>query len=187
MVSKRRKPARKAAPRKPRTRTLTLRARVGALEAAVFFPKVPAAPKALARFVKLDAKGNPTTGDHVAVHDSKTGLTWSAGPLQDGKDFTHADALKACTALSLAGHSDWRAPTIEELLSIVDYSRHSPAVSDVFKGPYGWTWSSTVDASNPSGDAWSVFLHGGYSDRYSQSGRIHVRAVRAGQSPQALG
>lgn len=135
------------------------------------------------RFVKLDAKGQPTAGDHVAVYDHTTDLVWTAEPLGGGKEYTHADAMKACEALELiSATKGWRAPTIQELLSIVDYTRCEPAVdSDCFKGPYAWTWSSTVAAS-PSGCAWLVALNDGGSYRYYQDSHLLVLAVRAGQS-----
>jgi hypothetical protein len=185
---------RKATPaRKPvrrRSPALSLSGRVERLEklpliSSLLFPSMPGskavAASAVPRFINVGANGKPTTGEQVAVFDSKTGLTWSAGPLGGGKDLNHVDAMKACAALDLLGQKDWRAPTIEELLSIVDYSRIEPAVNtDHFKGPFGWTWSSTI-AKAPSGYAWYVGLDGGYSGRLSVGLHGHVRAVRAGQ------
>lgn len=132
------------------------------------------------RFTKLGSGGRPTSGDHVAVFDSRTGLTWSAGPLLDGKDLSHVDAMKACAALNLLDQKDWRAPTIEELLSIIDYSRTDPAVDpEAFKGPYSWAWSSTPAAA-PAGYAWDVNLNNGDSAHDRQDLPNHIRAVRAG-------
>lgn len=180
------KPARKTKARRPAARRsppLSLSARIERLEKAVLFPPTVAktTARAATRFTKLGEHGTPTVGPHVAVFDSKTGLTWSAGPLLGGKYLTHAEALAACKALELFGKKDWRAPTIEELLSIIDYTRADPAVdSDIFKGPYGWTWSSTV-ASAPAGYAWVVYLFSGYSNLVHQGNLNLVRAVRAGQ------
>ncbi len=145
---------------------------------------VPAAVKfdARPRFLKLDTSGKETSGDHVAVYDHSTDLVWTAEPLGGGKEIKHADALKACADLELLGSKGWRAPTIQELLSIVDYTRCSPAVdADFFKGPHSWTWSSTVAAS-PSGCAWSVLLSYGYSNRNYQDYHSLVLAVREGRS-----
>lgn len=172
-----------------RSAPLSLSARIERLEKAVLFPS--AAPVVAAgtgpRFVNLGARGKPTTGDHVAVFDRETKLVWLAEPLGGGKDFAHAEALKACATLDLMGFSDWRAPTIRELLSIVDYNRYDPAVDPAhFKGPSGWTWSSTL-AKAPSGCAWGVGLDGGYSFRGSVGSRNRVRAVRAGQQLGLLG
>lgn len=183
------KPAKKTSVRRRARRTvLTLTQRVERLEKSVVFHTLaPAVAKTLRRFTRLDASGQPTTGDHVAVHDRKTGLTWTADAIAGGKYFNHADAMKACATLKLCGQQDWRAPTIEELLSIVDYARGEPAVdSDYFKAPYGWTWSSTP-AKAPAGYAWGVYLGDGDSDRSGTDYHAHVRAVRAGQQLGLLG
>jgi hypothetical protein len=155
--------------------------RVERLEKAVLFPAgAPVASTAAARFANLGADGKRTTGDHVAVFDSKTGLLWAAEPVAGGKELEHADAMKACGQLKLLGLK-WRAPAIEELLSIVDYTRCDPAVdTEYFKGPYGYTWSSTVAAA-PAGYAWFVNLYYGYSSRYHIDARYRARAVCAGQ------
>lgn len=167
------------------TPALSISARVERLEKELLF-KAPAASvrKAVegARFTNLDAQGKPTTGEHVAVRDNLTGLEWSAAPLASGKDMNHADAMRACAALDLAGHKDWREPTIQELLSIIDYGRKDPAVDPAhFKGPYGWTWTSTPYAGNPSGAAWFVDLVSGLSGWFSHYYGCLARAVRAGQ------
>jgi len=168
--------------RAPRHAPLTLTQRIERLERHYFAPKPAAAPIAGQRFTKLGADGKPTTGDHVAVHDAKTDLTWVAEPIEGGKRFPWKMALEAAAAVRLFGHTDWRAPTIEELLSIVDYTRCDPAVNtDAFKGPFEWTWSSTP-AVAPSGYAWVVDLGNGDSYRCYQDGGYHVRAVRAGQN-----
>lgn len=143
---------------------------------------VATATDARARFVKLDAEGHETEGYHVAVYNRRADLVWTAEPLGGGADLGHADAMKACAGLTLLGSKGWRAPTIQELLAIVDYTRCDPAVdTDYFKGPYGWTWSATLAAS-PSGYAWFVGLADGYSSRGLQGYRTRVLAVRAGQS-----
>ena len=180
------KPARKTKARRPAARRsppLSLSARIERLEKAVLFPPTVAktTARAATRFTKRGEHGTPTVGPHVAVFDAKTGLTWSAGPLLGGKDLTHAESMDACAALDLLGQKDWRAPTIEELISIIDYSRANPAVdTDVFAGPYGWTWSSTP-ASAPAGYVWDVYLNNGYSNHVHRDNHYRVRAVRAGQ------
>lgn len=137
------------------------------------------------RFTKLLANGkewlDPQDGECVAVHDSKTNLTWThslvAGGARDWKD-----SLAAAKAVRIFGKEDWRAPTLEERLSINDYTRHSPAIdTDYFAKESGWEWTSTADAESPSDYAWVVYLGNGLSSRDAQSDRYFVRAVRAGQ------
>jgi hypothetical protein len=56
----------------------------------------------------------PDATDWVALRDDTTGLTWSRANIGD-KRLKHKQAVKACTALDLAGATDWRLPTIREL------------------------------------------------------------------------
>ena len=172
-----RKPAR-------RSTALSLSMRVERLERELLFK--PAAHGKVApdtpRFVNLGADGKPTTGEHVAVWDRQSGLIHTAAPLLNGKEVNHADALKACAELTLLGHKGWQLCDVRDLLSIIDYDRYDPAVDPArFKGPYGWTWSSTI-AKSPSVFAWYVGLGVGFSYGARQSGRFRVRAVRAGQA-----
>ena len=69
----------------------------------------------------------------------------------------------------------WRLPKIEELLSIVDYTKHNPASSEeITSNSY---WSSTTDASY-AGRAWGVdFSDGCSNDCHTQYSK-YVRCVR---------
>lgn len=123
-----------------------------------------------------------THGGVLTVIDSTTGLEWIAKPLA-GR-FEHQKAIDACAALEFAGHKDWRLPTRAELLSIVDITRHAPAIdTDAFPDfpESGWFWTSDLCAWY-SGSAWLVgFLSGGvnYSHRDLLGFALAVR--RAGQ------
>lgn len=134
------------------------------------------------RFTKLAGDGKEcidSTIDWTLVRDSLTGLIWTKDVI-GSHDWN--GAKKACADYRGAGESDWRLPTVKELLSIVDYSRSGPAVdTSFFAGDLGYTWTSTPDAESPSAFAWLVSLHFGYVYRYYQSLQFHVRAVRAGQ------
>ena len=122
------------------------------------------------------------------VTDPAMGLMWQQAT--PGDTYTWREAIDYCSGLSLAGHSDWRLPNLNELQSIVDYSRHSPAIDGTyFPGTSSsYHWSSSSYASNP-GDAWGVYFDGGYLDGngyvndYDESDYGRVRAVRGGQSP----
>jgi hypothetical protein len=135
------------------------------------------------RFHKVSADGKvlpASAKEWEGVYDSTTSLIWGRKLLSG--EFTHADAVKAAAAITLCGKPA-RAPTIQERLSIVDYSRTEPAIDISVFDPSernAWEWTSTKAAS-PSVYAWIVDLGDGYSGRYYQSNRYYVRAVRAGQ------
>lgn len=143
-------------------------------------------PADLPRFTRYDLHGAVVPSGGVAVYDTETNLTWTIAPLECGS-VPWKDALKACANYRLFGKDDWRPPTVKERVSIVDYSKVGPALYSEFSaGDASWEWTSTPDAESPSDCAWYVPLHDGYVDRYYQTGRYYVRAVRAGQ-PLSLG
>ncbi len=52
--------------------------------------------------------------------DPSTGLMWTAK--DNGQNITWRQAVKYCRKLRVAGHSDWRLPTIDELQGVYDGS-----------------------------------------------------------------
>ena len=69
----------------------------------------------------------------------------------------------------------WRLPTIEELLTLVDYTKHNPASSEAIASNY--YWSSTTSASGTC-SAWGVYFGTGRSDYRSKYDSLYVRCVR---------
>ena len=112
------------------------------------------------------------------VTDTTTGLMWPVATT--AKNVTHKGAVKACTALDIAGHSDWRMPTVEELFALADRTRTSPAIDIAFfpDTKNDWYWSSTPCAWS-SGSAWLVHFGSGYANSNGRSYEACVRAVRA--------
>jgi Protein of unknown function (DUF1566) len=126
-------------------------------------------------------KGPRFRVDGDTVLDRTTGLEWSRDNVPGGTMNWKA-AAEACAKLTLGGHSDWRLPTIRELLTLVDYERHSPAIdTEDFKCESAYYWTSTPVHSSPGVYAWLVYFSGGFA-RWSYQDTAHfVRAVRASQ------
>ena len=97
--------------------------------------------------VAIGAPHLETLVDNVdgTVTDRVTGLMWEQAFRQS--DF-QSEALTYCPALvRTAGYSDWRLPTIIELLSIADFTRDPPSIDTTFfplAGDSGPFWSSTI-------------------------------------------
>ena len=99
------------------------------------------------RCVRGPAWGNNRFQDigNGTVADQASGLVWQQS--DDGRPRDWPEALAYCRNLSLGGKRDWRLPNVKELQSIVDYTRHAPALDERFLGmtdTRGWFWSSTT-------------------------------------------
>jgi len=84
----------------------------------------------------------------------------------------------------LDGHDDWRSPNINELQSIVDTTRYSPAMDPVFVGTNSSEYWSSTTYENGTAYAWTVnfgsgSIHSTYKD-FGGLGDSYVRCVRWG-------
>lgn len=128
------------------------------------------------------------------VTDGITGLVWQGCPAgRSGADCSaglsleasYEEALALCDELIWAGRDDWRLPSSDELLSIVDYGRVAPAVDpSVFPATSDYFWSSSLYAAGAQ-VGWVVHFAAGHQS-YSEGGQRHgVRCVRGGVAPQS--
>ncbi len=150
------------------------------------------------------AGGTLVNNNDGTVTDTATGLMWTRGT---SPRMWWREALAWCEHLTLAGYTDWRLPSINELLSIVDHSRFDPAINPVFQTivdgvgdydhmpepPFQYWSSTTLESSEPG---WSqaytgLFTSGGVGtyvkslhllmpEEYSDFPGFWVRAVRGG-------
>ncbi|CAK8719646.1 hypothetical protein GCAAIG_09155 [Candidatus Electronema halotolerans] len=125
------------------------------------------------------------TASGDCVQDNVTGLTWSP---DQGTAVWTGIASKATSAKnsSLCGKTDWRAPTLKELLSIVSYNDMSstPLVDSSFSitlktdKPY-WSGTSTSDSTK----AWGASFLSGWSSQLAKSDSYNVILVSGATTP----
>lgn len=143
------------------------------------------------------------------ISDVKTGLTWEKlawdGGIHDRlNQFSWPDAyaykVAALNTIAFAGHTDWRLPNVNELLSIIDYGAstypqvpwafHNGCVAGctVLTCSCGWNsgyggselyWTSTTYEPAPF-YVWTVGAYDGSVRSSARNEVRHVRAVRGG-------
>jgi hypothetical protein len=139
----------------------------------------------------------PFTDMDGIITDTTTGLEWTKCSMDNSGtgtllpyisncsgtagQRTWAQAIGDCEALNFAGHSDWRLPNINELLSIMDISKSNPAMDTTCfpSNTVNYFWSSTTTPIYPSSALYVNFNTYGLSASASKStGTINVRCVR---------
>lgn len=120
------------------------------------------------------------------VTDNITQLMWqddAAAASPEGMD--QATAKQQCDDLTLGGFTDWRLPTIEELLSLVYKGAYDPAIDPVFQNivSLAYYWSSS-EQKQRAGYVWVVYFEAG-TDHYRKAtisgdayGQCIARCVR---------
>ena len=129
-----------------------------------------------------------TNNSNGTITDNVTDLMWQQA---DGGEMTIENAIIYCDNLVLGGFSDWRLPTKQESMSILNLDKNNPALNTVYftntNAEYWWT--STVNYANPN-SIWITNAGGGTGPKLKtetiSAGGIksfHPRAVRSLTTP----
>lgn len=77
------------------------------------------------------AENNPFTHNrNGTVTYLKTGTMWQKD--DDGKERTWSHSVSYCAGLTLAGHSDWRLPGMEDLVPLWEEAGSRPNIRKVY-------------------------------------------------------
>ena len=111
------------------------------------------------------------------VTDLETGLMWQQTPSSFG--YTWQEAVNHCNALTLAGHGDWRIPSLKEQFSISDFSQGWPYVDTTYFNLAGPVVSK--DEQYWTSNFYVGLTHGGQPSAFGVNhGTGHIKAYPAG-------
>lgn len=116
------------------------------------------------------------------VTDTKLSMMWQDNAVAKSSKMKWESAKQYCQNLSMADSNDWRLPTYDELLPLVDYSRYNPSIVPGFKnvGTSVYYWTSSVYEPRNERIRILDFSNGG-AHNGDKADENYVRCVRGGQ------
>lgn len=119
--------------------------------------------------------------DDEVVIDESSGLVWQqSGSLNEMKYEYAKNWIEELNKKLYAGYSDWRLPTLEEAMSLMEPEKKEGLYIDpLFDKNQKWIWTSDL-VKGESAAAWVVYFNKGYCYyNYFTYYSIVVRAVRS--------
>jgi hypothetical protein len=121
------------------------------------------------------------TREGNVVTDNISGLQWqddghAKWAERNAKNWKNAIAY--CRDLSLDDKDDWRLPNINELDSIVDYTRADQSIDPIFTNSSNHHYWSSTTYINQTNFAWYIDFVDGYKGDNYKTIQILVRCVR---------
>ncbi|MBU4153690.1 MAG: DUF1566 domain-containing protein [Proteobacteria bacterium] len=117
----------------------------------------------------------------ATVVDQNTGLIWQQ---QDDNTKRNWDAaISYCSDLTLGNQSDWRLPSRQELITILDMGRQQPAINPTFTSTKSDRYWTGVSGALSSTSAWTVSFTNLVNPLFplQKTGANYVRCVRGGR------
>lgn len=124
-----------------------------------------------------------TDNGNGTITDNTTGLTWEKNESKLRYDIFSGEADDHCKNLTLAGHTDWRLPNANELVSIILYDSSTPLINtDFFPNPTtGYPYLSSESNYDRTTRIAVYFSSGSVQSRFTSG---VVRCVRGGDYEQ---
>ena len=117
------------------------------------------------------------TAETTLIKDDVHKLMWEDTKHVDETKINHIQAIDYCKNLTL-GDLKWHIPTLNELLTIVDYKSYKPAILKEFnhvdKEVLYWT---STPYSRSSDEYWGVSFKDGSTSNASETYDRYVRCV----------
>lgn len=118
-----------------------------------------------------------TDNTNGTITDNAAELIWQKEDDNITKNWV--DANSYCENLSLGGSSNWRLPSIEELVQLSDKGDRLPSINPIFTGTDSSNyWSFSSSATNSS-FAWSIDFTFGVTDTQDKVNTYYVRCVQS--------
>ena len=123
-----------------------------------------------------------SVADNQVIFDTASYLMW-----QDDNDAvfyerTWIDAITYCENLDKKSYTNWRLPNINELRTISDDTKVSPAISSIFlntkNNKYWSSTSSSVNGGTIKNYAWIINFDTSAEDFVGKTNTLYVRCVR---------
>jgi len=128
-------------------------------------------------------KNDFQTGNDRTVCDRATGLMWQRKGSDQAVSWQAAgDYIRELNRSRFDGYDDWRLPTLEELLSLMENSWQNGDlfIDEAFEEKQRSCWSADTRGTDK---AWKTQFHLGYATEAFRTDRNWVRAVRTIPGP----
>ena len=106
-----------------------------------------------------------------------TSITWQDESHVINTKTSWNDAINYCEGLTIGSNSNWRLPTINELISFIDYNNYDPTINSEFNyvTSADLYWSST--SAQTKSNAWFVDFKEGVSGDITKTTLLYMRCV----------
>ena len=134
--------------------------------------------------ISIDAKmiRDSSVTDSQVIFDTASNLMWQDDNDPDLLTHTWIDGISYCENLDKKSYTNWRLPNINELRTISDDSKVSPAISSIFLNVKNNKYWSSTSASASGGTtkdyAWIIDFTTSAEDFVGKSKTLYVRCVR---------